>query len=174
MRKLIAVFLLLAFPVSAKPTVINLEWTEFQEMAGLIRFRPKVTVFMGTDGQERIRMNLERVSASGITVSRKARRALVKREDVHSVRLSPRWGNPLMWRLIASAAAFPLWLVGLTLGLSIPGGIPEGRWPSNRNTGQGVIVGFGLPVAVYLLAQRADRHRGSIIVKLIEGKENPK
>lgn len=174
MRRLIAVFLLVAFPVSAKPTVINLEWNELREMAGLIRFRPKVTVFMGKDGRERIRMNLERVSASGITLSRQARRTLVKREDVHSVRMSPRWGNPLKWRLIAAAAAFPLWLVGLTVGLGIPGGIPEGRWHSNRHTGQGVIVGFGLPAAVYLLAQRADRRGGSIIVKLIEGKENPK
>lgn len=174
MRRLIAVFLLVAFPAAAKPTVINLEWAEFREMSGLIRFRPKVTVFMGKDGQERIRMRLERVSASGITLSRQARRTLVKREDVHSVRLSPRWGNPVKWRLIAAAAAFPLWLVGLTVGLGIPGGIPEGRWHSNRNTGQGVLVGVGLPAAVYLLAQRADRRGGSIIVKLIEGEENPK
>ena len=174
MRKLIAGFLLLALPVSAKPTVINLEWAEFREMTGLIRFRPKVTVFMGKDGQERIRMNLERVSASGIALSRQARRTLVKRENVYSVRMSPRWGNPLKWRLIASAAAFPLWLVGLTVGLGIPGGIPEGRWHSNRNTAQGVIVGVGLPAAVYLLAQRADRRGGSIIVKLTEGKDNPR
>ncbi len=174
MRKLIAVFLLVALPVSAKPAVINLEWAEFREMTGLIQFRPKVTVFMGKDGQERIRMNLERVSASGITLSRQARRTLVKRENVYSVRMSPRWGNPLKWRLIASAAAFPLWLVGLTVGLGIPGGIPEGRWHSNRNTAQGVIVGVGLPAAVYLLAQRADRRGGSIIVKLIEGKDNPR
>ena len=160
MRRLIAVFLLVAFPVSAKPTVVSLEWAEFREMAGLIRLRPKVTVFMGRDGQERIRMRLERVSTSGITLSRQARRTLVKREDVHSVRMSPRWGNPLKWRLIAAAAAFPLWLVGLTVGLGIPGGIPEGRWHSNANTGQGVLVGLGLPAAVYLLAQRADRRGG--------------
>lgn len=174
MRRLIAVGLLVAFPVSAKPTVIKLEWTEFREMTVLIRFRPKVTVFMGKDGQEQIRMKLERVSDSGITLSRQGRRAFVERESVHSVRISPRFGNPVKWRLIAVAAAFPLWLGGLTLGLSIPGGIPEGRWYSNRNAGQGMIVGFGLPAAVYLLARRADRRGGSIIVNLLEGREDPK
>ncbi len=174
MRKLIAVFLLVAFPVSAKPTVINLEWAEFREITGLIRFRPKVTVFMGKDGHEKIRMKLERVSDSGITLSRQGRRVLARREDVHSVRISPRFGNPLKWRLIAAAAAYPLWLGGLTLGLAIPSGIPEGRWYNNRNAGQGMIVGFGLPAAVYLLAQRADRRSGLIIVNLIEAKEDPK
>ena len=174
MRPLIALLLLLAVPAAAKPTVVNLTWEEFQGMTEHLKFRRKVTVFTGKDGRDRIRMRLERVSASGITLSKNSLRTLAKREDVHSVRISPRYGNPLKWRLIASAAAFPLWLVGITLGLSIPGGIPEGRWHSNRNTLQGVIVGFGLPAAVYVLAQRADKRNGAIIIELEQRTESPK
>lgn len=176
MRRLIALFLLAIFPVSAKPTVVALEWGDFQEVAKLVRFREKVTVRTGAEGRERIRGKLVGVSGSGIRISKKGRSAsthvLIDRERVHSVRMLPRRGNPIMWRVLAGAAAFPLWLVGLTFGLSIPGGIPEGRWYKNRNAGQGIALAFALPAAVYLIAQRADRRGGAIVFELDEGKED--
>ena len=168
MRQLTALFVLAAIPASAKPTVITLEWSEFREMAEHIRFRKKVTVFTGAEGRDQIRMKLAGVSDSGITLAKKALRIAIDREDVHSVRMSPRWGNPLKWRLIAGALAFPLWFVGMNLGLMIPDGIPAGRWYNSDHAPQGFTVSLALPMAVYLLAQRADRRNGAIIFKLEE------
>ena len=175
MLRLTGLLLLASLPALAKPTVIYLEWREFQKMADLIQFRPKVTVFTGEHGQERIRGKFTGIYDSGIAFAKKGtRQPLIKREDVHSVRMSPRRGNPQKWRVIAGIAAFPLWFVGINLGLAIPGGIPEGRWYKNRHLPQGLLVGFGMPAAVWMLAQRADRRGGSIIVKLEKRRENPK
>ena len=127
MLRLTGLLLLASLPALAKPTVIYLEWREFQKMADLIQFRPKVTVFTGEHGQERIRGKFTGIYDSGIAFAKKGtRQPLIKRENVHSVRMSPRRGNPQKWRVIAGIAAFPLWFVGINLGLAIPGGIPAG------------------------------------------------
>lgn len=176
MRRLIVLFLLAIFPVSAKPTVLALEWSDFQVVAEHGMFRGKLTVRIGPEGRESIRGKLVGVSGSGISISKKGRSAsmhtLIDRQRVHSVRMSPKRGNPIMWRVLAGAGAFPLWLVGLTIGLAIPGGIPEGRWYNNRHAGQGIALAFGLPAAVYLIAQRADRRRGAVVIELDNWKED--
>ncbi len=146
MRRLIASFLLVPAPASAKPTVLDLERNDFQGMANLIRFRKKVPVRIGSEGLGRIRGKLLRVSDTGVTISKKgpltAVHTMIKKENLHSARMSPRWGNPWKRKNVAVIAAFPLWLVGLTVGLAIPDGIPEGRWHSNRHLPQGLAVGF--------------------------------
>lgn len=176
MRRLIAALLLAVFPISAGSAPIALEWGDFRRVADHVRHRERVTVRTGPEGRERIRGKLVEISDSGITVAKRGpsprQHVWIERERVRSVRLSPKKGNPVKWRALAGVAAFPLWIVGMTFGLSIPGGIPEGRWYNNRHTGQGVIFGFGLPIAVYALAQRADRRKGAIVIELKEGKEN--
>ena len=178
MRRLIALFLLAVSSAPADPTVVTLKWEDFQSVAEHVEFRKKVTIRTGEEGQDRIRAKLVGVSDAGITISKKgpttATHTLIGREEVHSVRISPKWGNPLKWRTVASIAAFPLWFVGMNLGLAIPGGIPQGRWYKNPHAPQGFALAFGLPTAVYLLAQRADRRNGAIIINLDEGKENLK
>ena len=42
----------------------------------------------------------------------------------------------------------------------------------NRNAGQGIALAFALPVAVYLIAQRANRRSGAIVFELDERKED--
>ncbi len=178
MRRLIASLLLAAFPISAKPPALALDWSELQQVVDHVDLRQRVAVRTGEEGRERIRGKLERVSDSGITISRKGSsrgaHTWIERERVHSVHLYPKNTSSLKWRALAVAGAFPLWLVGLTLGLSIPDGIPEGRWYRNRNRVQGLIVGFGLPAAVYAVSHQADRRSGAMVIELRGRKENLK
>ncbi len=178
MRRLIASLLLAALPISAKPPTLTLDWSEFRQVVEHVDFRQRVAVRTGEEGRERVRGKLEGASDSGITIAKKGSSSgahtWIERERVYSVRLYPKKRSSLKWRALAVAGAFPLWIVGLTLGLSIPDGIPEGRWYKNRNRVQGIIGGFGLPLAVYALAHRADRHSGAMVLELKKGKENLK
>ncbi len=169
--RVIAAFLLLAIPVSAKPTVLHLRWNELQTVAGSANFRSKVTVRTGPAGKSRKRGSLERIDETGIVLRKRSGRITVQRTDVHSVRLGRKRGNSYVWRTIAVAGSFPLWLIGLSVGLAIPGGIPEGRWWKMDRTPQGVASSIALPAAVYWLAHRADRKRRDIVVTLKRGTE---
>ena len=171
--RLIAAFLLFAIPVSAKPTVLHLRWIELQTVAESSGFRKKVTVRTGPDGRSRTRGSLESINETGLVLGKRNGLTTVRRTDVHSVRLGRKRGNSYIWRTIAIAGSFPLWLIGLSVGLAIPGGIPEGRWWKMDRTPQGVASSIALPAGIYWLAHRADMKRRDIIVKLKRGREDP-
>ena len=169
--RLIAALLIVAIPVSASPTVLHLQWNELQVVAESENFRERVTVRTGQDGTGRVRGKLEAITDASLILQNRAGQTAIDRAAVHSVRLGRKRGNPFRMRIVGAALMFPMWFVGLHLGLSIPGGIPEGRWWKMSRTPQGLAASAALPAGIYWLTQRADRKAGSIIVELKRGKE---
>ena len=172
MRRLITILLLVVFPISARPTILRLEWNEFQAVADNANFRQMVTVWTGPRGTGRVRGKLEAVTETELVLQKGMDQARINRLAVHSVRLSRKKGNPFRWRAVACIVLAPLWFAGMNVGLMIPGGIPEGRWWKNRHAPQGWLMSIALPAGIYLLALRADKGNGDFIVELKRGKEN--
>ena len=135
-------------------------------------FREQVTVRMEPDGTRRVRGKLEAITVTSLILRNDRGKIAIDRTAVHSVRLGRKPGNPFRMRIVGAALMFPMWFVGLHLGLSIPGGIPEGRWWRMSRTPQGLAASIALPVGIYWLTQRADRKAGSIIVELKREREN--
>ncbi|MXY68381.1 MAG: hypothetical protein F4Y47_07455 [Acidobacteriia bacterium] len=170
--RLIAALLIIAVPASAGPTVLSLRWNELQVVAEGENFREKVTVRTEPDGTRRVRGKLEAITDTSLILRNDRGKIAIERTAVHSVRLGRKRGNPFRMRIVGAALMFPMWFVGLHLGLSIPGGIPEGRWWRMSRTPQGLAASVALPVGIYWLTQRADRRAGSIIVELKREREN--
>ena len=170
--RLIATLLIVAVPASAAPTVLHLQWNELQVVAEGENFREKVTVRTEPDGTGRVRGKLEAITDTSLILRKGAGQRVIDRAAVHSVRLGRKRGNPFRMRIVGIALMFPMWFVGLHLGLSIPGGIPEGRWWKMSRTPQGLAASAALPAGIYWLTQRADRKAGAIIVELKRGKGN--
>ena len=170
--RLISALLLVAIPVSARPTVLRLQWTDLQAVAENANFRQKVTVRTGPGGKGRARGSLESINETRLVLRKGGELVAIHRRAVHSVRLGRKKGNPFKWRAISMIAMLPLWFVGMNVGLMIPGGIPEGRWWRNRHAPQGWLVSIALPAGVYWLALRADKGNGDFIVELKRGKES--
>lgn len=170
--RLIAALLIVAVPAAAGPTVLSLRWNELQVVAEGENFRETVTVRTEPDGTRRLRGKLEAITDTSLILRNDRGKIEIDRTAVHSVRLGRKRGNPFRMRIVGAALMFPMWLVGLHLGLSTPGGIPEGRWWKMSRTPQGLAASVALPAGIYWLTLRADRKVGSIIVELKREREN--
>ena len=137
---------------------------------------PRVVVWLAPDGRKRVKGHLVEMTNAGITLKNprynnpQTQNRYVSRQDVHTVRLAPVMGerfrgHPYRWRLVAVAAAFPVWLGAYYLGVSL-GGIREGPIFKTKDAWHGLVLAFGLPYGLYRLAWRADRRRGAIFIEV--------
>ena len=150
--------------------VVHATWSQIQTMIRSGSYRPVAIVRTGPDGKQRSKARLESPSIKhvpeseeGISISILPSKGSVPlpRSDVYSIRFTP-IKNKAKWRTPAALVAVPIGLGAYLLSFLPWGGIPES--PDVGKTGFALSAAVALPVAVYMLAQRADRGRNAVHV----------
>ena len=166
--RLIALLLLVALPVSAKPVEVEMGWDDMRTAVNHSDFLPNARVRTGPDGSSQVKGRLGRITESGLTIVRNRRPTFFDRDEVHSVRLVPRKASTRRHRQAAAIAA-PLIGAGACSGFLVltcwtANACMEGLSSPPRLAFHVGALMIGVPYLVYRLAKRADR--GSIVIVL--------